>query len=51
MNDKKVSKKVSNDVKNNKEEFVIPFEAACSPEFANGCFIMEDEADKEEEKK
>lgn len=27
------------------ESFVIPYEAACSPEFPEGCIIMEDEAD------
>lgn len=47
MNDKKIIKSASDDVKNNNEEFVIPFEAACSPEFAKGCYIMEDEADNE----
>lgn len=26
--------------------FRIPYEAACSPEFAEGCFVMEDEEDK-----
>lgn len=51
MNDKKIIKRASNDVKNNNDEFAIPFEAACSPEFAKGCFIMEDEADYEDEEK
>lgn len=32
-------------VKNDKEEFVIPYEAACSPEFVQGCIINEDEDD------
>lgn len=62
MNDKKASSKNSNDPKpsklslskdvvNNNEEFVIPFEAACSPEFQNGCFVMEDEAESEFQEK
>lgn len=50
MNDKKIIKRASNDIKNNNEEFAIPFEAACSPEFAKGCFIL-DEADNEDEEK
>lgn len=45
--DKKLNKKTENDKVNHEEEsFVIDFEAACSPEFANGCIIMEDEAEK-----
>lgn len=58
MNEKKISSKKSKDskanlaqVKNeglvNEEEFKIPFEAACSPEFVEGCFLREDEEDKE----
>ncbi len=27
------------------EEFVIPYEAACSPEFSEGCIIAEEEND------
>jgi hypothetical protein len=51
MNDKKMNMKIENDAVNNKEEsFVIPNEAACSPEFIDGCIIMEDEADKYSEK-
>ncbi len=30
---------------NNEEEFAIPNEGACSPEFAEGCIIMEDQDD------
>jgi len=56
MNEKKISIKnskdlksasvpVKNDVVSNKEEFVIPFEAACSPEFVEGCILREDEED------
>jgi hypothetical protein len=48
MNEKK--SKFKNKMNNNEEEFVIPNEAACSPEFAEGCFIMEDQADKELDK-
>lgn len=36
---------------NNNEEFVIPNEAACSPEFSEGCIIAEDETDNELEEK
>jgi len=57
MNEKKIGIKnskdlksssipVKNDVLNSKEEFVIPFEAACSPEFVQGCILREDEEDK-----
>jgi hypothetical protein len=31
-----------NDEINKDEEFEIPFEAACSPEFAQGCIVRED---------
>jgi hypothetical protein len=52
MNDKKMNLKEENAEVNNKEEsFVIPNEAACSHEFADGCIIMEDEADKYFEEK
>lgn len=34
---------IKNSEVNKKEEFVIPFEAACSPEFVEGCIINEDE--------
>ena len=30
---------------NNVEEFAIPNEGACSPEFAEGCIIIEDHDD------
>lgn len=30
---------------NNDDEFVIPYEAACSPEFSQGCIIAEDETE------
>lgn len=30
----------------NEEPFVIPNEAACSPEFLEGCLIVEGEADE-----
>lgn len=49
LNDNKFSP-VGNNLMNSHDEFVIPSEAACSPEFANGCFIMEDEADEFEQK-
>lgn len=31
----------------NEESYVIPSEAACSPEFPKGCIIIEDEVGKE----
>lgn len=51
MNEKKLSIKKSKDIKSSsapvknegKEEFEIPYEAACSPEFAAGCILREDE--------
>lgn len=53
MNEKKKSKKNSKEsylgpvkkdgVLNNEEEFVIPNEGACSPEFSQGCILIEDE--------
>lgn len=58
MNEKKINMKKPEDinssvisaensaVNSNKDSFVIPYEAACSPEFAEGCIVMEDEADK-----
>lgn len=49
LNDKKVSPN-GNNLMNSHDDFVIPFEAACSQEFANGCFIMEDEAEEFEHK-
>lgn len=30
---------------NSDDEFVIPYEAACSPEFSGGCIIAEDETE------
>lgn len=54
MNEKLINTKNPKDTQspiNKHEEFTIPFEAACSPEFIDGCFIMEDEADKEFEEK
>lgn len=34
-----------NNLNTDTEEFTIPYEAACSPEFSNGCFLMEEETD------
>lgn len=31
------------DKMNNDDSFVIPYEAACSAEFSEGCYVMEDE--------
>jgi hypothetical protein len=45
MNEKKTNKKSSDKVKKDKE-YEIPYEAACSPEFGRGCFIMEEEAEE-----
>lgn len=39
------STSVKNNVVRNNEEFEIPFEAACSPEFAEGCILREDNED------
>ncbi len=36
---------VENDANNTHESFIIPNEAACSPEFPEGCIILEDEDD------
>lgn len=33
-------------VNSNNDSFEIPNEAACSPEFEEGCYVMEDEAEK-----
>jgi hypothetical protein len=58
MNDKKInakkpdgpdSAKINNEnnaVNKNKDSYVIPSEAACSPEFSKGCIIIEDEVGK-----
>ena len=51
MNEKKINIQKQNDTNlsntndelNKAEEFKIPSEAACSPEFAEGCFILEDD--------
>lgn len=40
-------KQAKSNAADNKEEFVIPFEAACSPEYVEGCILREDEEDKE----
>ncbi len=48
---KKDIKKKNNTVNNEEDSFVIPNEAACSPEFAEGCIIMEDEEEKQSEEK
>lgn len=34
---------IKKDALDNIEEFEIPFEAACSPEFAEGCILREDD--------
>lgn len=36
-------KPVENDANSNHESFIIPNEAACSPEFPGGCIVLEDE--------
>jgi hypothetical protein len=36
----------NNAVNKNKDSYVIPSEAACSPEFSKGCIIIEDEVGK-----
>lgn len=36
----------SDAVNKNEEAFIIPNEGACSPEFPEGCIILEDENDK-----
>jgi hypothetical protein len=43
IDEKKIEEKRNN---SKVDEFVIPYEAACSHEFVEGCIIMEDEADK-----
>lgn len=58
MNEKKMSAKnpkglksssvpVKKDMADSEEKFEIPYEAACSPEFFEGCILREDEEDKE----
>jgi hypothetical protein len=53
MNEKKINIKQQNGINlsresnkndeiNKDEEFEIPFEAACSPEFVQGCIVRED---------
>ncbi|MDP4094568.1 MAG: hypothetical protein Q8920_14570 [Bacillota bacterium] len=44
---KKPNKQIASSGAKNNEEFVIPFEAACSPEFAEGCILPEDDGDIE----
>jgi hypothetical protein len=46
MSEKKICKKASDNESSDCEEYVIPYEAACSPEFKKGCFIMEEESEK-----
>ncbi len=51
MNDKdtrvkKTSYSNSSEVINNDEEYIIPYEAACSHEFSEGCIVAEDDNDK-----
>jgi hypothetical protein len=42
---------VKKGVVSNEVDFKIPYEAACSPEFIDGCILREDEEDKELEEK
>jgi hypothetical protein len=48
MNDKKSNK---NNELNNEELFVNSIEGACSPEFSEGCIMLEDDADGESDEK
>lgn len=43
---KKTSCDNSSEVINNNEEYIIPYEAACSHEFSEGCIVAEDDSDK-----
>lgn len=47
MNDKNTNNKNLNSLNPATEAYVIPYEAACSHEFSNGCFLMEEETDTE----
>ncbi len=41
--EKKITKTNNVDLTPVDDEFVIPYEAACSPEFSEGCIVAEDE--------
>lgn len=45
MNNKNMNNKNLNNFNTATEEFEIPYEAACSAEFSNGCFLMDEESD------
>jgi hypothetical protein len=43
--EKKITKTNNTDLTPADDEFEIPYEAACSPEFSEGCVIAEEETD------